>query len=411
MIMPHLLLQKSHCTSKAKDYVAQLERSLKTWTNGDLEGRMIQKQLSSDPSRTPSSDGKSAQQFSKLMLEGKVKAALRLISNQGVLPLNSAVPSHGSTTKSVRDVVQEKHPPAQLLSPSAIGEPSEAVNDPHPVHFERMDGPLIRNTVLCSAGPSGIDTAGWKRLCTSFRSHSSDLYNAIASLAKRICTTFVDPSGLEALVACRLDKCPGEVLRCIIGKAISITLKHDIQKAVGPLQLCAGFEGGCEAAMHAMRQLFCLPEFDASNSESSNSTQKHSSSLSYHHNNTYRVDTSLYINGETILSREGTIQGDPLAMAMYAITTTPLIHHLMTENTKQVWFADDASAVGDLHALRRWWDHLTQLGPKYGYHPNASNTCLIVKEESYAQAQIVFGDSGTKETLRKNTSERKLQPG
>ena len=94
----------------------------------------------------------------------------------------------------------------------------------------------------------------WKRLCTSFRSHSSDLCDAIASLTKRICTAYLDPKGLEAFVACRLialDKCPGvrpigigETLRRIIGKAISNTLKYDIQDAVGPLQLCAGFEKG-----------------------------------------------------------------------------------------------------------------------------------------------------------------------
>ena len=99
--------------------------------------------------------------------------------------------------------------------------------------------------------------------------------------------------------------------------------------------------------------------------------------------NTYRVDTNLYINGESILSQEGTTQGDPLAMAMYAISTTPLIHHLMTE----AWFADDASAAGDLHALQRWWDHLIRIGPEYGCNPNAPKTWLIVKEESYVQAQ------------------------
>ena len=110
-------------------------------------------------------------------------------------------------------------------------------------------------------------------LCISFHSHSSDLCDVIASLSKRICTAFLDPNGLEAFVACRLialDKCPGvrpigigETLRRIIGKALYFTLKYDIQDAVGPLQLCAGFEGGCEAAVHAMQQLFSLPQFDA----------------------------------------------------------------------------------------------------------------------------------------------------
>ena len=80
-------------------------------------------------------------------------------------------------------------------------------------------------------------------------------------------------------------------------------------------------------------------------------------------------------------------------MAMYAISTTPLIHRLMTEDIKQMWFADDASAAGDLHALRRWWDHLTQIGPEHGYYPNPSKTWPIVKDEFYVQAQAVFQGS------------------
>ena len=437
MVVPHLLLQKSHRTSKAKDHVAQLERRLKTWANGDLdellhEGRTIQRQLSSGPNKSPSHDGKVAQRFSKLMTEGKVKAALRLITDQergGLLPLDSVASSDGTTIKTVRDILSEKHPSSQPPFPSAICEPSESFHEPHSVHFDRIDGPLIRDTVLRmdgAAGPSGIDAAGWKRLCTSFRSHSSDLCDAIASLAKRICTAYLDPKGLEAFVACRLialDKCPGvrpigigETLRRIIGKAISNTLKYDIQDAVGPLQLCAGFEGGCEAAVHAMQQLFSLPQFDAviqvDACNAFNSLNRQTALRNILHLcpslakvliNTYRIDTNLYINGESILSQEGTTQGDPLAMAMYAISTTPLIHRLMTEDTKQAWFADDASAAGDLHALRRWWDHLIRIGPEYGYYPNATKTWLIVKEESYVQAQAVFRGSGvsiTKEGKR-----------
>ena len=74
-------------------------------------------------------------------------------------------------------------------------------------------------------------------------------------------------------------------------------------------------------------------------------------------------------------------QGDPLAMAMYAVSTIPLINRLSNENAKQAWYADDASAAGNIHALRHWWDHLVELGPDYGYHPNAPKTWLIVKEE------------------------------
>ena len=48
--------------------------------------------------------------------------------------------------------------------------------------------------------------------------------------------------------------------------------------------------------------------------------------------NTYREDVRLFINGETPLSQEGNTQGDPVAMAIYAIAVSPLIHQ---ETTKQ----------------------------------------------------------------------------
>ena len=64
----------------------------------------------------------------------------------------------------------------------------------------------------------------------------------------------------------------------------------------------------------------------------------------------------LFIDGDTLFSQEGTTQGDPLAMAMYVAAITPLIciRSLEDEETKQVWFADDATAGGGLTGLRRW---------------------------------------------------------
>ena len=52
------------------------------------------------------------------------------------------------------------------------------------------------------------------------------------------------------------------------------------------------------------------------------------------------------------------------------------INRLSGESVKQAWYADDASAAGDIHSLRHWWDHLVQLGPDYGYHLNAPKTCM-----------------------------------
>ena len=63
--------------------------------------------------------------------------------------------------------------------------------------------------------------------------------------------------------------------------------------------------------------------------------------------NTYRSSAELFIDGETIISQEGTTQGDPLAMSMYARGILPLIKQL-DHIARQVWFADDASAGGKL---------------------------------------------------------------
>ena len=43
---------------------------------------------------------------------------------------------------------------------------------------------------------------------------------------------------------------------------------------------------------------------------------------------TYRHESSLYIRGEIIPSPEDTTQGDPLAMAMFALATIPLVNKL-----------------------------------------------------------------------------------
>ncbi len=77
-------------------------------------------------------------------------------------------------------------------------------------------------------------------------------------------------------------------------------------------------------------------------------------------------------------------------MAMYAIAVNPLINNLKRDVMKQVWFADDASTVGNLSDLRGWWDHLTKVGPDYGYFPNASKTWLIVKEGQLEKAKTTF---------------------
>ena len=109
--------------------------------------------------------------------------------------------------------------------------------------------------------------------------------------------------------------------------------------------------------------------------------------------NTYRDDSPLFIDHEVIYSQEGTTQGDPLAMHMYAIGTLPLIHKL-PNCVQHIWFADDASAGGQIDHLRTWWDSIQEMGPDFGYLCNAGKNSLIVKEEDLPRAESMLAGQG-----------------
>ncbi len=419
MVACTLLLQKPHPASKSRDHVKALERRLRAWREGDLdglmrEGRTLQTQLRSS---NRLSQEHQTRTFSKLVFEGKIRAAIRFLSDNhggGVLDINGTVGG-----KKVIDVLREKHPSARNVSLEALVTTTEDPPDIHPVFFERLTGPVIRSAALRTqgaAGPSGVDAAGWRRMCTAFHRESTDLCEAVAAVGRRLCTNFVDPDPLRALLACRLiplNKLPGvrpigicEVLRRILGKAIMEVARKEVLKATGPLQLCGGHEGGSEAAVHAMRHIFQDSEtdgiifVDASNAFNNlnrgvalRNIQYICPAVAKIMINCYRSNACLFVGDTVLYSSEGTTQGDPMAMAMFALATVPLINEIMTAGTTQAWFADDAASGGTIRRLRLWWDTLLNCGPRYGYFPNAVKTILLVKPDRHEEAITAFGDS------------------
>ena len=248
----------------------------------------------------------------------------------------------------------------------------------------------------------------------------------MAGIARRLCTVRVDPEGLSGFVASRLvpiDKNPGvrpigigEVPRRIIAKSILKVVENDVQQAVGPLQACAGHEAGCEAAIHAMKEIMSSDETQAvlllDASSAFNTINRQAAlhnigvicpSTSTVLNNTYQTPVRLLVTGGgEIESSEGIIQGDPLAMAIYALAITPLIHKLRSEEptVKQVWFPDDSSGGGKIVALRRWWQCLQSFGPLMGYFPNTSKTHLVVKRQFQEEAITAFEGTGIKVKIK-----------
>ena len=114
--------------------------------------------------------------------------------------------------------------------------------------------------------------------------------------------------------------------------------------------------------------------------------------------NSYSHPSYLYIGKSTILSQEGTTEGDPLAMVMYEIAILPLITRLHNVSLTQKWYADDGSLVGKLKDIRALFDKLTQLGPKYGYLVNPPKCQLIIKPGGERQASTVFAGTNVEMT-------------
>ena len=106
---------------------------------------------------------------------------------------------------------------------------------------------------------------------------------------------------------------------------MATVLTDDIQAAAGPIQVCTGHISGCEAAVHALHQAFESPESEAAiladAKNAFNSLNRQAAllntlplcpPLSKALIDTYREDIQLFFDGETLLSQEGTTQGDPL---------------------------------------------------------------------------------------------------
>ncbi len=384
-VLPILALQKPHRASKNKENSACLTRRLSTWKEGNLndlvlEGRTIQKRLRAPTQSKYTANQSKARLFANKMFAGKCGAALDILADNGeggVLHIADCVDPNNPNSLTVREALANKHPKGQPPHPNCIlPSPPQEV---HPVVFDALDANTIRSAALHtsgSAGPSGLDAHEWRRLCTSFKRASDELCHQLAMVGRRLCTSYVDPPLIAPFLACRLialDKNPGvrpigigDTARRIIAKATLSIIKPDIQEASGCIQLCGGQLSGIEAAVHAARR--CLDSIllaDATNAFNSmnreialQNIRRLCPALATILINTYREPTDLYVDGDRLLSQEGTTQGDPLAMPMYALASIPLINKLSNNNTTQIWYADDAAAAGKLSDLREWWDTL-----------------------------------------------------
>ena len=157
---------------------------------------------------------------------------------------------------------------------------------------------------------------------------------------------------MRALVSGRLialDQCPGvrpigigECLRRITCKSVAEFTKIDLEETCSTDHLAYGLKAGVEGAIHALSDFFddnkedgCgMLLMDASSAFNwlNRDTVLWNARIlwprcSKFPFNTYRGFASLFVAGadEVLCSREGTTQGDRLAMFFYGVSLLPLI--------------------------------------------------------------------------------------
>ena len=431
MIMPALLLQKPSKKSSSKLNTEYLNKRLNLWEEGNFdelmkEMRAIQLTHQRERPSTHDNPDNLAKSFAKLMMQGKVNAALRLLDRQETLGV-------AKMSEDVMTELRNLHPEAQPASADTLMSGDIPYFDP--VRFTNIDDKAIATAALKtrgSAGPSGLDADGWRRMLVSknFGKTGKDLRVSIAKMAQNLCSREVqeivgtENSSIEAYTSNRLIpllKSPsgirpigiGEVLRRIIGKAVVIELKPDLVDCGGSLQVCTGIKAGCEAAAHAINTVFAEEEtdgvllVDASNAFNSinrkallHNIRYICPQLSTYIRNCYKFPARLFVSGEEVASAEGTTQGDPTAMDAYAIGIRPLLSLIVPnpDTVKQVAYADDLAGGAHIEELRNWWDRCEQFGPAIGYHPKAEKSWLVVKENELRKAEAIFEGTGVRIT-------------
>ena len=175
--------------------------------------------------------------FTKLMFDGKIKQAMKLIdSNGGVVGVHQL-------SDDIKTELLAKHPEPRGVAFDGSEEDAPQVLD---VRFEDITSELIiksaKNT-FGSGGPTKVGSDIWKTMLCSkkFGKFSIDLAEEVATLARALCTKHVPFESISTLVACRLVPLMKdddgirpvgiwEVLRRIIGKSVTKVLEAEIQK-------------------------------------------------------------------------------------------------------------------------------------------------------------------------------------
>ncbi|CEM26622.1 unnamed protein product [Vitrella brassicaformis CCMP3155] len=197
------LIQRDPDVKKKRDVKRMLWRRLEMWQEGQVEELVCEAERLDQqfPTTQPRLDDASVYRiFNKLMLEGKVRAAVRFVNERGgggvLHPSAQAEKRPPGVT--VLDVLREKHPPQQQPHEEAF---LPCDNLPPLIDVDITDSTVERaaRSLSGSAGPTGGDANFWQTFLLRYDAKSGRLRTAVASLISTLANTIVPWDNIKVL--------------------------------------------------------------------------------------------------------------------------------------------------------------------------------------------------------------------
>ena len=201
LVFSSLILQRDRTIRKGVDIRRVIERRLDMWDKENYDV-LVQEAVRCDKllkshHRARRSESHFTSVFTRLMLLGKVKAAVGWLTDKGngcVFSHNDYIVETNSNGNEVKvpvlDVLRRKHP-EPVVPPSSV-----LIDCDHLPLLEGVEitgGTIQRvaSVIQGSAGPGGCDASHWQDALLRYGAHSSALRESVASAARRLANRLV----------------------------------------------------------------------------------------------------------------------------------------------------------------------------------------------------------------------------
>ncbi|CAM9602646.1 unnamed protein product, partial [Heterosigma akashiwo] len=279
-----LALQRDKRIVKVKDINRLLKRRMDSFEQGKFqelldEALRCERQFSNGPSKrkdnTDNHDGDFLR-FACMMRQGKTREATcfltRRFSEGGVLDMNAeAVGKKGEPLGCTwLDVLKEKHPDQQPVSPEIFPSPDEPIPDLVGTEITAQHVEEAARRLHGAAGPSGVSATEFSRWLLNYGNASAKIREFYAASINRLVNEAIPWDDLRAFLSGRglgLDKLPGlrpltigNIDYRLATKVPLMVCGEDVEVLLGSDNLCGGLKAGLEGGFHAIL-LVVKPEF------------------------------------------------------------------------------------------------------------------------------------------------------